>query len=530
MTRRPATPATAAVSLGRLVLVAVAAGAILALAAMAADAHAYVEESTPPDGSVLDAAPAQIRVRFDTTVQAPVAAIRVWNSESERVDADDARIDPADERAVVATLRQGLPDGPYVVTWRAVSFDGHVILGSFDFTIGAPTGAVPANVTVASTPASVSVFALFARALVLGGVLVCAGVGLFHLATIRHRDRRWRATQQRLIRVVNVAAQVAVVSSVVSLPIHAIETSGAGIAAALFGDPFLEVVIEPFGIAALARVFALLPFAVGVRTRSPVAVSMLWLAAVGTLAIDGHSITQDPVLMMFTADLVHTAAAALWLGGLVGLAVVLRTAPRDDDPQGVASVARTFSDLAALAVVAVAASGVVSASVTAGPVTEIPGTAYGRVLVTKTALVAAILGMAAWNRWRLVPRVTGNSSSRPRAVERLRRAIRVELGLLFGVVAATAVLVVQAPARPMPSLVADLTPTGIVAAAAPTMTTADVMRTGLLVVGVAALISHGWRLARTRRHDDNSTRPAPPRPAAATAAAQLTWTPPQNAT
>ena len=63
-------------------------------------------------------------------------------------------------------------------------------------------------------------------------------------------------------------------------------------------------------------------------------------------------------------------------------------------------------------------------------------TAYGRLLCAKLLLVALLLMLAAWNRFRLTPAIAAGSDEAPR---RLRRTIAIELAIMavvLGLVAA----------------------------------------------------------------------------------------------
>ena len=54
-----------------------------------------------------------------------------------------ARLDPADARRMIATLRPGGP-GPYAVTWTAVAADGDTITGDLEFRVRArPRARIP---------------------------------------------------------------------------------------------------------------------------------------------------------------------------------------------------------------------------------------------------------------------------------------------------------------------------------------------------------------------------------------------------
>jgi methionine-rich copper-binding protein CopC len=45
--------------------------------------------------------------------------------------------DPADPRQLFVTLEQGLPSGTYVVQWRCIDDDTHVMRDSFRFEVAA---------------------------------------------------------------------------------------------------------------------------------------------------------------------------------------------------------------------------------------------------------------------------------------------------------------------------------------------------------------------------------------------------------
>jgi putative copper export protein len=56
-------------------------------------------------------------------------------------------------------------------------------------------------------------------------------------------------------------------------------------------------------------------------------------------------------------------------------------------------------------------------------------TGYGRLLLLKVLVVAGVVGVAAWNRWRLLPRVRARSD--PAARDDLRSALHTEGALLL---------------------------------------------------------------------------------------------------
>jgi copper resistance protein D len=89
-------------------------------------------------------------------------------------------------------------------------------------------------------------------------------------------------------------------------------------------------------------------------------------------------------------------------------------------------------------------SGLINAWVLIGPehALEAFGQVYGQVLIIKLVLVAAMLGFAAWNRWKLTPllRQAIAGSGEDTAVRRLRLSVGAETALAVVVLALVALL------------------------------------------------------------------------------------------
>jgi len=211
-----------------------------------------------------------------------------------------------------------------------------------------------------------------------------------------------------------------------------------------------------YGHVCIARM-ALLVLAVGVvvgAAPDAVPARRMWLAfgaavaALATVAITGHASAAGPDQWPIAAIyVVHLVASAVWLGGLLPFAVALHGARRADKDGIIAAVdiARRFSTLGLVAVVALVASGLVNAAFTVGRFTALLTDPYGILLSAKLALFAAMLTFAAVNRCVLLPQlVTGDRPAR--ASRRLARNAALELALGIAVV----VVAVQLGAAPPP--------------------------------------------------------------------------------
>src|SRR5262249_39933080 len=142
------------------------------------------------------------------------------------------------------------------------------------------------------------------------------------------------------------------------------------------------------------------------------------------------------------ADAAHLVAAGCWLGALLPLALLLRTASKetgaDARPYAVIAV-RRFSTVALGAMLLIALTGTWNAWIELGGIPALVGTRYGRLLLVKIALLGGVLGLAVVNRRRLLPALSGDGATvgRP-AMARLSRLLTWELalGLLMVLIAA----------------------------------------------------------------------------------------------
>jgi copper resistance protein D len=168
---------------------------------------------------------------------------------------------------------------------------------------------------------------------------------------------------------------------------------------------------------------------------------LISLGWVGHAAMDqgaaklGHELNQ----------MVHLLAAALWLGGLVPLAWLLRRVRRRRDDAGIAlahDAIRHFSHTGYVAVALIALTGAVNSLLLVGSFGTMYGTPYGRLLALKILLFLAMVVVAVINRFRLAPQISRN----PSAVGALCRTVTIELGLGLSILAVVSVLGTFPPA------------------------------------------------------------------------------------
>jgi copper transport protein len=132
---------------------------------------------------------------------------------------------------------------------------------------------------------------------------------------------------------------------------------------------------------------------------------------------------------------------AVWLGGLLALAVVVKVA----DPE----LAKRFSPIAAIAMILIVASGTIQSVRQLGSVDELTDSTYGKWLLLKLAAVALVLCGALASRYATYGGLIG---SRGTDRQVLRRALAVELVAGIVVLGATGALTGTPPPGNSPSV------------------------------------------------------------------------------
>ncbi|MER7457959.1 copper resistance protein CopC [Micromonospora sp. NPDC126480] len=420
-------------------------GLLLALGPAApAQAHATLLGTDPADGAVLPSPPAEVTLTFNEPVQVRTGAVRLLDAAGAE---QPAAVRTVDTR-VVLSVPPGLGDGSYVVTWRVISADSHPVAGGFTFAIGAPTaGAIDAT-TVPEPSRGVRLTRQLTEALGYAGVLGGAGLAAFAFLLLPTAAGA-AVVRRRIYVLLRWSVPATVVTMLVALPVVVAWQDGSDLAALARAATWRTALATDTALAALLTVVGLTAALLATRSQTRRYAATAGLAgaalAVGSLALTGHTRTFGPAPLVLTADLLHVANAALWLGGLIGLTLLLLPSSQAT-PSTAATAVAAFSRAAALLVAALAVTGVLLGWRIVRTWSALFGTAYGVALLVKVAIVAVIVGIAAWNRYRLVPRITSADSAGP-AWPLLRRTVRAEAGLLAVAIAVTGVLVTQSPVR-----------------------------------------------------------------------------------
>jgi copper transport protein len=400
-----------------------------------ARAHAVLESTSPAAGSVVDAVPGAVVLTFDEAVRPAPAAIEV-------LDPDGRRINRPASSGIAASVRIPLLSstvrGTYLVRYAVVSDDNHRIGAAFTFVVGAASGSGPAGYGVADDErkwpdvvAPVLRWIDYTGLALLVGALLAMGLN-WPLSGGPQMARRLQRTGLMMVAV----------GAIGELGCETLSAAGGRSA-------FWSELTDRSGVAHLSRcgLALALPTALGLdgssRRRGRSRVELLLVALVATYPLAGHPAGTSLPVISLAADGLHVAAMSLWLGGLIVLAafVLPHASPAD-----LGRVVPLWSDWAGYAVATVLLTGITQALLQLGSPGQLLDTGYGRLVLIKAGLLAAVLLVAAGSR-RWVTTTSRPGARPPPAAGRLRWRVAVESVGILVILAVTSVLVQTAPAR-----------------------------------------------------------------------------------
>jgi copper transport protein len=417
----------------RVLIVLLVAGAALVATASAASAHALVRSSDPANGAILSAPPKQVTVNFTEPPDPKLSYIHVLDQQGKTVESSAAHPVPGDGLQWVVPLPKDLPDGVYTVSWRSLSrTDGHVTAGSFSFGIGEAPTFTAGQQSVTSSP-SLSPVAVTGRWLFYWGLALVLSAGIIGIlaAGVGPPPRRVFLVGSWVLAAAGLAVMTQSEASQIGVSVGTLLDSASG----------TKLILQGVGLVALGAAVGMVMWQ---RNRATLGV-MAAVAAIAMLlhALDSHAASSGS-LSWFDVGVqwIHLVAVGLWVGGLAWLVLATR---KVKGPERAAAI-RRFSQIALVAVVVIAVSGVQRAISEVGTTRVVHGlidTGFGVALLVKVGLFVVLLVLAARNRYVNVPQVTAGT----RGVGSLRRTAGGELFLVAGVLAAAAVLSSLPPAN-----------------------------------------------------------------------------------
>lgn len=96
--------------------------------------HAFPERAEPRVGATVETSPTQVRIWFNSVLEAAFSRIRVNTANGERIDKGNGYVDPQQSTLLTVDLPPLAP-GTYHVIWSVMARDGHHTEGKYVFTV-----------------------------------------------------------------------------------------------------------------------------------------------------------------------------------------------------------------------------------------------------------------------------------------------------------------------------------------------------------------------------------------------------------
>src|SRR2546421_5303692 len=402
-----------------------------------ASAHAILLRSDPAKDSVLSIAPKQVRLWYSEALNPAFSTAVVVNGENKRVDNRDAHISSSDQTEMDVTLQPNLPPSVYIVIWRTDSAaDGHILRGSFIFSVARADGSVPTLAPGSNPGANVlgsgnltglytgqvdgpTLFNLIMITLVELGAIFWMGAQLWinfvlTISAEAHTEERNtnEQVQRRFERYFSLPTLIVLFLANIGVLVgQALNLTGGDLASAI--SPTLLVGLATSGrfgiywmmrevvilLAIILSLYMLLQQQRSRLARTLLTIANLVLASALLIAttMSGHAAAVNPNIVSYAIvlDWLHLLAASLWVGGMIYIATnylpVLRRLQIPQQARSLVTVLPYFSPLAIAGVLIMAVTGPFNAAFHLTSWQQFLSTAYGRALLVKIALVGGLL-------------------------------------------------------------------------------------------------------------------------------------------
>ncbi|BBD40408.1 copper resistance protein CopC [Aminobacter sp. Y103A] len=377
-----------------------------------ARAHASLLRSTPVEGAVVQAAPAELLLGFSETV-APLVTELIGP------DGTKTRLTAKANGADLAIAWPGWKaEGTYLLSWRVVSSDGHPVAGVLSFSVGNPSVTPPAAPELNDTSMRLAIWS--AKLVLYLGLFLGVG-GAFALAWLMPGKHSG-------VGVIGALLVAGLVAAPVSFGLQGLDALGAPLALFGQGMGWQAAAATSYAFTAAIAFIALSLALLALASDASLArwLSLAGLVGVGTaLAASGHASAATPQWLTRPMVFVHGTGIAFWAGALLPLAFCWR-----EGGESAELALRRFSVAIPYVVAALVAAGLVLTVIQVEAVPALWHTGYGLLLSAKLVLAFALLALAGFNRWQL----TKPALAEQRGAQRLLvRSILVETLLMVAI-------------------------------------------------------------------------------------------------
>jgi copper transport protein len=397
-------------------------------------AHASLASSDPAADSTVQTSLRSVELRFTEPVDREYSSAEVADASGYGVATGPVEFDAAAPGTLRVPVRI-LAEGPYAVTWRALTADGHTVQGSFTFQVG--SGAVDPSVLALQRGAGAGwsgAIEAGARAAFYLGLLTAAGTMFYALVIERSAE-----VPRRLFAAGALAGAVGALGGLAGflflsgrLGLGLIEGAQTAAGSVLAGRAALLYAAAGLLGAGVARP------AFRQRNVAWVALALAAGAIVAT-AFGSHAAADpDSRALGIAMDLGHLLVGAVWVGGVFSFVLLRGTR----DKAATADAIARFTPWALGSVGLLVLTGAYAGLQRIPRLADLWEQPYGQTLALKVLLVVPLLALGYHHKERALPALRAGRMG----VGAFQRTIAGEALLLVGVLVASGVLATSTPA------------------------------------------------------------------------------------
>jgi len=371
-------------------------------------AHAYIKKSTPFENEVIKKAPKKVTILFDEPIQKVFNSIQVFDSQGNRVDQKNGRINPQQPAVLEVGLNKNLQNGIYRIEWKVISNDGHPVQGVIPFQIGAASTQqnqqVIHNQTKGYTPQADLIIIRWIQYISNACYI---GLFFFLLLVVPKETGQDETIGQTIVKLIRLSFLFLCLSILLSLPLQAtIETSSSWSSVFTFQklqDIITNTVFGQNWLVQIAILFILAITTILLKASKTKRLSISCLSfAFGlgllmTKALTSHAASSTNKFLMVSLDFIHLLSASLWIGSLIGIVALLPMSRRTETKPLYIEIIRRFWKWGIIFVLLLAVTGSLESLSYFPNFSSLFHTEYGKVLCSKVILFIIMVLFAATN-------------------------------------------------------------------------------------------------------------------------------------
>ncbi|MGW6194662.1 copper resistance CopC/CopD family protein [Kribbella sp. NPDC055110] len=406
-----------------------------------AQAHPVLLRSTPEDGQTVQTAPRQLDLWFSEPPTEAGLEISLSDRDGKAVPLGTTRIADRGIHVIVSGF-PALPRSVYELRWSVVSkYDLHRLQGTLVFGVGLAATSTGQPARSVTGPAATALDVVLGWMDLAATSVLC---GWAFLATTLARRPEPTLPEPAVATMARLAVAFGFLSLFTSLvrsgrQLSEAQTSGSGLAILVDSGQLTRWTLRELALLGVLVVLIRRVRGAPAGTAGTSLLVVLLFADIVLRSASSHAQGGPASLVVLS---VHQAAGLAWIGGLLVLGVL--TGQLGERRGQALRLWKAFGPVAAGCVAVLTVTGLLLAGRQVATVDAALGTLYGRALLVKLAVVAAVMALGLRHARRLHPWLT-RWLAEPKTPTARGQAVTALLGL--GVLLFAMVLAVSPPAR-----------------------------------------------------------------------------------